>query len=157
MSDIPQDNPFQSPAAPLQEPSTTASTPLYSLGAAGIATFFGTPVAGSWVIAQNLKRLGRPKEVQAAWLVGLGITFLIFVLAWILPANFPAAPINIAAVFAMLLYAKQNTREALESHSAAGGTYISNWRVVGISLLILLAMIAVFLGVTFLLALAGHA
>ncbi|MDN6858397.1 hypothetical protein QO207_17545, partial [Pseudomonas sp. CAN2814] len=75
MTTAPQDNPFQTPAAALQDgPGVATGEPLYRLAAAGIATFFGTPVAGSWVIAQNLKRLNRPQEVQKAWMVGIGLT-----------------------------------------------------------------------------------
>jgi len=118
----PQDNPFQTPAAPLQDNSSAApGEPLFRLAAAGIATFFGTPIAGSWVIAQNLKRLNRPQEVQKAWLVGIGITVLIFILSWFLPDNFPAAPINIAAVFAMHQYAKQNTAGSTKKPCSCSG------------------------------------
>ncbi|MFJ3261193.1 hypothetical protein ACIPK7_13145 [Pseudomonas sp. NPDC086581] len=158
MTTAPQDNPFQPPAAALQDGLGVATgEPLYRLAAAGIATFFGTPVAGSWVIAQNLKRLNRPQEVQKAWRVGIGITVLIFVLSWFLPDNFPAAPINIAAVFAMHQYAKQNTGEALDRHAAAGGGYLSNWRAFGISLLFLIVIMAIVFGAAFLLPLTGNA
>ncbi|MDU4250804.1 hypothetical protein [Pseudomonas sp.] len=154
----PQDNPFQTPAAPLQDNSSPVpGEPLFRLAAAGIATFFGTPIAGSWVIAQNLKRLNRPQEVQKAWLVGIGITVLIFILSWFLPDNFPAAPINIAAVFAMHQYAKQNTADALDRHAAAGGSYLSNWRAFGVSLLFLIVIMAVVFGAAFVLALTGNA
>ncbi|MDN6857572.1 hypothetical protein QO207_13325, partial [Pseudomonas sp. CAN2814] len=92
-----------------------------------------------------------------AWMVGIGLTLLIFVLAWFLPDNFPAAPINIAAVFAMHQYAKQNTSDALDRHAAAGGGYLSNWRAFGVSLLFLIVIMALVFAVAFLLALTGHA
>lgn len=149
MSTTPQDNPFQTPAATLQDASGIATgQPLYRLAAAGLATFFGTPVAGAWVIGQNLKRLGRQQEVQKAWLTGIGIMLLIFVVAWFLPDSFPAAPINIAAVFAMHQYAKQSTGEALDRHTASGGTFLSNWRALGVSLLFLLAVMAALFGLS---------
>lgn len=156
MTTQPQDNPFQTPAAVLQDAATTTTgEPLYRLAAIGIATFFGTPVAGAWVMAQNLKRLGRLGQVRHAWITGICAFIAIFLLGWFLPESVPATPINIAAVFGMHHYAKQHIGAALDQHTAQGGTFVSNWRAFGVSLLFLLAVMAVIFGGAFALALFG--
>lgn len=156
MTTTPQENPFQTPTAVLQDgPAVATGEPLYRLAAVGIATFFGTPVAGAWVIAQNLKRLGRQAQVRNAWITGIGALIAIFLLGMFLPDSVPATPINIAAVFGMYHYAKQHTGAAVEQHAAQGGQFASNWRAFGVSLLFLLAVMAVVFGGAFVLALFG--
>ena len=62
----PKDNPFQTPHASLLD--NPPRQPLYRLAAIGIATFFGTPVAGAWIIAHNLRRLDRQDQIRnACW------------------------------------------------------------------------------------------
>jgi hypothetical protein len=153
MTDTPQDNPFQTPAAVLQDAATTATgEPLYRLAAVGIATFFGTPIAGAWVIVQNLKALGRSHEARNIWLMGIGLTLAIFVLGYFLPENTSGSPIAVGTVVGMYYLAKQTFGVTLERHLAAGGKLRSNWRAFGVALLFLLAVIAVILVVSFLLA-----
>jgi len=150
MTDTPQDNPFQTPTAVLQDAATTATgEPLYRLAAVGIATFFGTPIAGAWVVVQNLKALGRDSDLRNAWLMGLGFTLGIFILGYFLPDNISGTPIAVASVVGMYQFAKQSFGAALEQHLAGGGQWRSNWRAFGISLLFLLAVIAVILVVSF--------
>ncbi|KJK00908.1 hypothetical protein UB43_10900 [Pseudomonas sp. 21] len=150
MTDTPQDNPFQTPTAVLQDTATTATgEPLYRLAAVGIATFFGTPIAGAWVIVQNLKALGRRHESRNIWLMGIGLTLAILVLGYFLPENTSGTPIAVGTVVGMYYLAKQTFGVTVERHLVAGGQWRSNWRAFGISLLFLLAVIAVILVVSF--------
>lgn len=156
MTDTQQDNPFQTPTAALQDgPAVATGEPLYRLAAVGIATFFGTPIAGAWVMAQNLKALGRLEEVRKAWMMGLGFTIGIFVIGYFLPDNISGAPMSIATVVGMYQFAKQTFGAALERHAAGSGQWRSNWRAFGVSLLILAAVMAVVFGGAFVLALLG--
>lgn len=156
MTDTPQDNPFQTPAATLHDTTTTSTgEPLYRLAAVGIATFFGTPIAGAWVVVQNLKALGRLDEVRKTWLMGLGFTIGMFVIGYFLPDNISGAPMAIATVVGMYQFAKQTLGATLDQHLASGGQWRSNWRAFGVSLLILLAVMAVVFGGAFVLALLG--
>ncbi|MGC4008731.1 MAG: hypothetical protein QM805_06950 [Pseudomonas sp.] len=156
MTDTQQDNPFQTPTADLQDgPSVATGEPLYRLAAVGIATFFGTPIAGAWVMVQNLKALGRLEEVRKAWMMGLGFTIGIFVIGYFLPDNISGAPMSIATVVGMYHFAKQTFGATLEQHAAGGGQWRSNWRAFGVSLLILAAVMAVVFGGAFVLALLG--
>lgn len=156
MTDTSQGNPFQTPAAILQDAATTdTDEPLYRLAAVGIATFFGTPIAGAWVIVQNLKALRRGHEARNAWLMGIGLTLGIFLLGYFLPDNISGTPIAIASVFGMYQFAKQSFGVALERHLAGGGQWRSNWRAFGVSLLILLGVLAALFAGVFILSLLG--
>jgi len=153
MPDTPQDNPFQPPTATLQDAAAaTTGEPLFRLAAVGIATFFGTPIAGAWVMVQNLKTLGRLDDVRKAWLMGLGFTIGMFVIGYFLPDNISGAPMAIATVVGMYQFAKQTTGAALQQHSASGGAFLSNWRAFAISLLFLLAVMAAVFVAAFVLA-----
>lgn len=151
-----QENPFQTPTAVLQDAvTTTVGEPLFRLAAVGIATFFGTPIAGAWVIAQNLRALGRGPEARNIWLMGIGLTLGIFVLGYFLPENSSGSPIAIGTVVGMYYLAKQTFGVTLEQHLAAGGKLRSNWRAFGVSLLFLIGVLAVVFGGAFVLALLG--
>ena len=75
-------------------------------------------------------------------------------IGWFLPDNFSAAPTTIAAVLGMYQYARQSTGVALEQHAAKGGTFLSNWRAFGVSLLCLLAIVIVVFIVSFVIVLS---
>ncbi|WP_343577685.1 hypothetical protein [Pseudomonas sp.] len=135
----PKDNPFQTPSAVLKNaPGMADGEALYRLRAVGIATFFGTPLAGAWVMTQNLRHLGLHDRIQQVWYVGIAISIGLALLG-LLPDGIPLAPFTIVAVLSMHEYAKQVTGDALEQHASRGGTFLSNWRAFGISLLFLLA------------------
>lgn len=156
MTTAPQDNPFQTPASVLQDAATTTTgEPLYRLAAVGIATFFGTPIAGAWVMAQNLKALNRGHEARKAWVIGICFTLGIFVFGYFLPDNISGTPIGIATLVGMYQFAKQSFGAALDQHLADGGTWRSNWRAFGVSLLILLATLALLFAGSFVLAYFG--
>ena len=143
MTDTSQDNPFQTPAFPLHDlPCVAAGIPLYKISAVGIATFFGLPVAGAWVITQNLKRLGRPRETRNVWLIGIALTVAVFVIGRLLPDHVSNMPMAVATVTVMVGLAKQRYDPALKEHAAAG-RFASNWRAFGVSLLFLLGVLAV--------------
>lgn len=156
MTDTQQKNPFQTPASPLHDlPSVATGASLYKISAVGIATFFGLPVAGAWVITQNLKQLGRPQEARNIWLTGIGLTVAIFVIGQLLPDNISGMPMAIATLFVMVGLARQRYEPALREHAAAAGKFASNWRAFGVSLLFLLAVMAMVFGGAFVLALFG--
>ncbi|MCR7045129.1 hypothetical protein NS826_15675, partial [Pseudomonas aeruginosa] len=46
-------------------------------------------------------------------------------------------------IFGMVYYAKSAFGPALDSHKAAGGAFISNWRAAGIGLLFMLVVLSV--------------
>ncbi|MCR7048505.1 hypothetical protein NS826_32935, partial [Pseudomonas aeruginosa] len=84
------------PEARLDEPDATHGEPLYRLSAIGLGTFIGTPLAGAFLAAVNLRRLGRAQEVGKTWLVGLCLFVLLPVLGAILPENIPSIGFTVA-------------------------------------------------------------
>ncbi|QRY79170.1 hypothetical protein JVX91_26980 [Pseudomonas sp. PDNC002] len=147
--------PFQPPAALLLQAPAAAEKPPFRLAAIGIAGFFGTPLAGAWVMARSFERLGRHDLVRKAWTLGIGLFLAVNVLALILPGKTSFTPINLMFAAGMQHHAKQLIGPTLEAHLAAGGTVASNWRAFGVSLLFSLAVIAVIFGGAFVLALFG--
>ena len=68
---------------------------------------------------------------------------LLPVLGAILPENIPSIGFTVAQIFGMVYYAKSAFGPVLDSHKAAGGAFISNWRAAGIGLLFMLAVLSV--------------
>ncbi|OLF52135.1 hypothetical protein [Pseudomonas chlororaphis] len=135
-------NPFQTPAAELQTPAAaSASLHLYSINAVGLATFLGTSLAGSYMIASNLKALGRESEVKKAWYIGVGVFVLMMVLGAVLPESVPTVVFVLPPIFAMNTYARQLFGSVVIEHKLSKGPFFSLWRVAGISLLFMLAIV----------------
>ncbi len=65
------ENPYRAPAAELLSTEDRAAGPLYRMSAVGIATFFGTPLAGAYIMAHNLRALGQQDRVRNAWQLGM--------------------------------------------------------------------------------------
>lgn len=144
-------NPFQTPQAELQGVST--AQPLYSLPGIGIATFIGTPLAGAWLLAHNLRLLGKAQRVATTWQVAVALLVVTLALAFVLPAEVPALPFAIAQLFAMMALARHLIDSDIKQHAEQGGVFISNWRAAGIGLLGVLAVAALLFAVFLLLGL----
>lgn len=144
-------DPYQTPGADIdalqQENPSTAR--LYKIGHVGIATFFGSAVAGFLLMALNYDAFGRPDESRNAILFGIAATVLLLVGAYFTPDYIPATPINIAIVFGVMKYAEHKQGTLLAEYLANGATLHSGWRAFGISLLCLLGVVAVIAAVVF--------
>lgn len=132
------DNPYQAPVADLQ--AGGARAPLYRMSAVGIATFFGTPLAGAYIITRNLRALGREESCRGVWWISLGVLVAIMLVSYFLPTNAGGMGLTIGQVVGMHYYAKSLFGEAVTRHD---GAFLSNWRAFGIALLFLLALIVV--------------
>lgn len=152
----PHDNPFRPPAAELRERSPGSAQALYRPAAVGIATFFGTPLAGAWVLSRNLQRLGLENRIGPCWWTSIGLCFVIVALSLLLPEKFPALPVTVVQVVVMQQYARQVLGAALQRHQEAGGAFLSNWRAFGVALLFLLAVLTLVLFGAFILGLTAR-
>ncbi|WAJ36531.1 hypothetical protein OU800_18210 [Pseudomonas sp. GOM7] len=149
--DVQQANPFQPPQADLQPHVFSSGQPLYRMTAIGIGTFLGTPLAGAWLLAYNLRQLGKAKHVAMVWSVALAMLVLTTVLSFVLPEDTLTLPFAILQLLGMLLLAKQLIQADLLRHAAAGGAFLSNWRAAGIAILFFLGVTALLVGVLMLL------
>lgn len=137
--DANHDSPYRAPSAELLAPDSQAPRPLYRMSAVGIATFFGTPLAGAYITAHNLRVLGMHERVRNTWLVGVGVLVLVMVIGYWLPDG-AGIGLTVAQVLGMHQHAKSLFGEAVSAH---GGRFRSNWRAFGIALLFLLAFFVV--------------
>lgn len=132
------------PAAPL-------ATRLYTPGHVSLATFLGTPLAGSVIMAMNENRLGRKGTAVKTVLAGIAGTIVLLIISFALPDNFPAFPINIVTLLLMGWIARSRQGATVARHIAAGGRPASGWAAAGIALLCLFVtivpLVAVFVAI----------
>ncbi|HSX70652.1 MAG TPA: hypothetical protein VLF16_06935 [Pseudomonas sp.] len=140
-------NPYRAPEADLVVPQQAATGPLYRMSAVGIATFFGTPLAGAFITTRNLRALGLHGQVQKTWWMGVGLLVAVMVVGYWLPES-ASMGLTVGQVFAMHYYAKPLFGDTVAGH---GGPFYSNWRAFGISLLFLLGVIAALIPIALLL------
>jgi hypothetical protein len=133
------ENPYRAPHAELLTVENRVVGPLYRMSAVGIATFFGTPLAGAYIISRNLRALGLDEKVQSTWWMAIGVLVLVMVVGYWLPDS-AGMGLTVAQVIGMHQYAKSLFGEAVAGHV---GVFRSNWRAFGIALLFLLAFLVV--------------
>ncbi|MCK9814667.1 hypothetical protein BK634_22785 [Pseudomonas chlororaphis] len=140
-------NPFQAPAAELLANQAPAQSPrLYSVAAIGLGTFVGTSVAGAYFITQNLKALGREREINKVWAMGIGIFIAMTLAGFLLPDSVPGIVFILPPIFAMNTYARQLLGPQLQIHEH----FFSLWRAVGIGLLFSLVVVVALIAVVML-------
>ncbi|MBU6954650.1 MULTISPECIES: hypothetical protein [unclassified Hahella] len=125
---------------------------LYKLPAVGLATFFGTILAGGIILSYNFKQLGREDMARNALVFSLLALVVIFGLAFFVP-DIPGVNVvfTVVQLVAMMQIAKKYQGDDVEHHMANGGAMISNWAAFGISLLVLVVVIGLLFGVGMLL------
>jgi hypothetical protein len=123
------------------EPRDRPGHTLFSSLNVSVATFLGSVLAGSVLLAINYRRLGRGRHALLSVVIGFAATSLLCVLAFfVIPDSVPRplyTAINIAIAFGMRLVADALQGEALSAHEAAGGRVGAGWATAGISLAIL--------------------
>ncbi|WP_339487492.1 hypothetical protein [Pseudomonas sp. EL_65y_Pfl2_R95] len=127
-----------------------AEARLYSVTAIVIATLLGTSLAGAFLCHHNLSVLGRANELFRLWAIAISLFAATFALAALLPEAYGRQLLVVPEALAMLMYAKLSFAGSAQLH--AKGFY-SNWRTVGICLLLLLAMLAAIMELAFFLSL----
>ena len=138
-------------------PSPNQLPQLYSLSAIGIATFFGSLLAGGFLISENYRALG----MKQLGYIALAISLFAFCLSSIAVANFVEPMIteegemlnvdftlplliNIAQVLGILFITHVVQGSMLTTFTEMQGKFHSTWRAVGLSLVayIVLATVA---------------
>lgn len=145
-------NPYAAPAAtvePREDAAGTAGAPLFRIGGIGLATFFGSPIAGGLLIGLNEKALDRPGRFWPA--IGLAVlaTAGFMVLAMLVPEQVPGVVFTVVQVIAMTSAARHWQGKSVDARIAAGLPMRSNWAAFGISLLVLAGLLLVLGGVVF--------
>lgn len=122
--------------APPQEAAPTYR--LFTPDEVGIATFLGSPLAGGFLMMQNLKRLGRP-SLAPLWMGLLG-TLLSIVVGLLVPYG---GGLGLALVFVMRHLAQTQQGPTVLRHRELGGRYESPWTAAVVGLVSFLMVFSV--------------
>jgi hypothetical protein len=116
---------FQSQASPTYN--------LFDSTSVCLATFLGSPVAGTSLMALNYRRMGKGKNAIAALALGLGVTGLAIACANLIPA-YASTAVAISLVVAVKNAAKSLQGAAVQQHVGNGGKLVSRWTASGLGL-----------------------
>lgn len=137
-------NPYAAPPAGVaaDDLSVDAGRPsapgykLFSVGAIVLATFLGSPVAGTVLMAVNYWRLGRKSAAGISIAAGFLATASIFAVAAALPEETPNSPFIVAQLLGMYFVARAFQDGLVSQHRRTHGRLASMWAAAGISLLV---------------------
>lgn len=116
---------------------------LYKVSGVGIATFLGTPIAGGLLMSRNFKRLGNEAAARKTLILSVMGTIAVFVLAFFIPENIdvPGSALAAPQLVLMIMLTKQLQEKDIKQHEEAGGIMASNWKALGIAMLVVLAIL----------------
>jgi len=159
MAGEPTINPYAPPAsdaegAPGGAPVATFLRPMFSPRQIGWAAFFGTLFSGILLLQANFRTMGRPAAANRTVVLGLLATVALVALLYVAPKGV-RTPVNVATGWALYKVAVSLQGDAFFKHGIAGGARHSNWRVFGIIVATVVALLAVFFGVGYTIARVG--
>ena len=108
------------------------STPLFSRAGVTLATFLGSPLAGTAVLALNYRRLNQPRLARLSLVWGVVSTIVIVIVAFLLPEKFPSIAISAAYTYTMYNVATSLQWRTYTSHVERGGARASIWMAAAI-------------------------
>ncbi|MEO7033178.1 MAG: hypothetical protein ABI548_04935 [Polyangiaceae bacterium] len=128
----------QTAAAP---DATVVDSPLYSPGQVALATFLGSPIAGCWLLAANYAVLGERDARRRTLVYGAIATVVVLAIAFVLPEHVPNVVLPAAYTATLREIANRRQGKLFNAHIQRGGRKHSNWRVAGIGLAWLAAVL----------------
>jgi hypothetical protein len=93
---------------------------LYDVGAVGVATLLGTPVAGSILMALNYRRLGKTRAAVMTFLAGIGVTVFDIAAFFFLPGAWRWA-LPLVGVLTTFYFAIKVQGPLVKQHVSQGG------------------------------------
>lgn len=131
--------------------SISPDTKLFKTSGVGVATFFGSLLAGGIIIGLNYLRMNEQVKARNT-IVFSFLAFTVFMGAvWFLPESIPGMVYTIVQVVIMMQIARQFQEGTIKHHIENGGRLASNWAAFGISMLVLILVVAIFLLMVFVL------
>jgi hypothetical protein len=128
-----------------------ADGPLASIRQITVASFLGGPLAATLLIAGNLRRLGRRVPARNTLIAGVASSVVLMIVALLLPARFPKSVLPVVYTLTARSLATTYMGGDLAKHFAAGGPKMSGWRVAGVAVAAIAALLALALPLTLLL------
>jgi hypothetical protein len=129
-------------------PPVQVGRKLFSYRAVGVASVLGGPLAGSILMGLNYRRLGNGGAAVKVIVFGILITGLLIWAGWFIPGSWQRY-IGIGLAVAMIYYAKSAQGRLVDQHINMGGKLASMWSAAGVGLAIILPILAITLGYTF--------
>jgi hypothetical protein len=129
-------------------PPPASGYSLFDHRAVGLATFFGTPLAGSILMGLNYRRLGKTAAAVGIIALGAGLTGLLLLIGYALPSGVGTI-IPIGVMFGMMYGAKALQGASVEQHVRLGGKLASKWLAFGIGVAVLVPLMLAIFAVVF--------
>ena len=101
--------------------SAATGKKLFSLGQIVLATFLGAPLAGSLLVAHNYRVLQKANASWQSIVYGVASTVIIFIVAFLLPENFPNSVLPVIYCIAMRQLISSLQGGAIAAHYSIGG------------------------------------
>jgi len=137
---------YKTPESSLENGTTASSADyqLYKISGIGIATFFGSMLAGGFLMSRNYKKLGKDAAAMKALVYSALATVAVLVISFLIPEdlNIPNLAFTIPQIIVMVQLAKKKQGNDIDAHVANGGALASDWKAFGISLLVIVALMA---------------
>lgn len=111
-------------------PGPAPAYTMFDARSVGLATAVGGPVAGSFLMALNYRRLGMKGAAVITLLIGVIVTALAVMIGWNLPKNV-TFPLALALLFATLRLAVSLQGATVKYHVEHGGRLASRWTAFG--------------------------
>ncbi|MDX1802573.1 MAG: hypothetical protein R3292_00730 [Alcanivorax sp.] len=139
---------YRTPQAELQSGGNTrdtfaADSRPFKVSGIGIASLLGSAVAGGVLLYLNESKRG--DTARGLSLLGLSVLILAIAiaLAFALPPQVPGLLFHLGQMLVMLQIGSLNQGDDLQRHQAQGHALASNWKAVGLSILVMLALLAI--------------
>ena len=130
-----------------EEPPNPEAKKLYSKMSINLATFFGGPIGGSFLLRQNFLALDNKGNADKSIIWGFVITVVFLTLAFYLPdsktitGTFKILPFVFAGLISLIT--ENQMGKEIKNHEETGGNFFSPWRATGIALLISVLMVII--------------
>ena len=135
-----------SPDPVVEDPRLRPQYKLYSLAAIDLATFFGSALAGAFLLTGNFRRLGNSDSARNVLFLGLAVFFGFALVVVSTPKieHVPDVVFLLLQVGIVHAYAKWKQEKALDQHKQRGGAFYSMGRAAGMGLLATPVVIGIF-------------
>jgi hypothetical protein len=134
---------------------------LFKIAGIGWATFCGGPLAGGVLLALNSRRLGHQNLARqqlffsALATLAMGVVTFLATAFWGRAGDAGFRGMAIGALAATIAYARHAQGLSISVHRTVGATFVSNWKALGIGILVLLGEFALVTAVLMILLLTG--
>jgi hypothetical protein len=118
---------------------------LYDAGGVGLATFFGSPLAGAFLVATNYNRLGKSNNGVLAIVLGVMATAILVYVGFTQAKG--TSIFGIVCFVATWQIAKSLQGAAVAEHVARGGVLESKWKAFWIGIVTLAVLFAAIVAV----------